>query len=73
MSNNADFAVGHRVRIYPGSTDERAGVIVEDFGDAGGHAVTVFNTRIAEAARRWAVSLDDGGLVFIDTIDMRPV
>jgi hypothetical protein len=30
-------------------------------------AVDVAENRIVEAARRWAVSLDDGGLVFVDS------
>jgi hypothetical protein len=32
----ADFAVGGRVRVYPGSSDERSGIIVDDFGDDAG-------------------------------------
>ena len=71
MSHGSDFAVGQRVRVYPGSSDERFGVIVEDFGDSAGYAVTVVNTRIAEPSRRWAIELDDGTLIFVDTADLR--
>lgn len=71
MSDNPDFAIGHRVRVYPDSSDERCGSIVDDFGDAPGHAVTIGHTRIAEPSRRWAIALDDGSLVFADTDDLQ--
>src|SRR6516162_4392091 len=35
-ATTADFALGRRVRVYPGSSDERLGIIVEDFGDDAG-------------------------------------
>jgi hypothetical protein len=31
MPRLSDFAVGQRVRVYPSSSDERLGIIVEDF------------------------------------------
>lgn len=71
MTHRFDFAVGQRVRVYPSSTDERFGVIVDDFGDSAGYAVTVGNTRIAEPSRRWAIELDDGNLIFVDTADLQ--
>jgi hypothetical protein len=71
MARNSDFVVGQRVRVYPDSSDERRGVIVEDFGDAAGYAVSVGDVRFAEPGRRWAVNLDDGTLVFADTTDLR--
>ena len=67
MLRLSDFAVGQRVRVYPSSSDERLGIIVEDFGDSPGYAVTVGHTRIAEPSRRWAIELDDGNLIFADT------
>jgi hypothetical protein len=70
MPREAGFAVGRRVRVYPGRSDERLGVIVDDFGDSPGSAVIVGSTRIAEPGRRWAIALDDGGLVFADTADL---
>jgi hypothetical protein len=57
--------------VYPGSRDERFGVIVEEFGDSAGYAVTVGQTRIVEPSRRWAINLDDGSLIFVDTTDLR--
>ena len=71
MPHSSDFAVGERVRVYPGSSDDRFGVIVEDFGDSAGYAVTVGQTRIVEPSRRWAINLDDGTLIFVDTTDLR--
>jgi hypothetical protein len=70
MSRKASFAVGRRVRVHPGGSDERLGVIVEDFGDSAGSAVIIGSTRIAEPSRRWAIQLDDGGLVFADSADL---
>jgi hypothetical protein len=67
----ADVAVGGRVRVYPGSSDERSGIIVEDFGDDAGYGVDVGSQHIADASRRWAVTLDDGGLVFVDSSELR--
>ncbi|ARV85418.1 hypothetical protein LFT51_28950 (plasmid) [Mycobacterium intracellulare subsp. chimaera] len=65
------FAVGQRVRVYPSSSDERLGTVVDDFGDSSGYAVTVGNARIAEPSRRWAIELDDGNLIFADTADLQ--
>ena len=56
----ADFAVGGRVRVYPGSSDERSGIIVDDFGDDAGYGVDIGGQHIADASRRWAITLDDG-------------
>ena len=66
----ADFAVGARVRVYPGSSDERSGIIVEDFGDDAGYGVDIGGQHIADASRRWAVTLDDGNLVFVDSLQL---
>ena len=68
--HSPDFAVGQRVWVYPASSDERCGVIVEDFGDQPGFAVAIGDTRIADASRRWAVTLDDGTLVFVNSTDL---
>ena len=40
--------------------------MVEDFGDLAGHAVDIGENHIV-GARRWAVALDAGGLVFVDS------
>ena len=60
------LAVNVRVRVYPGTDSESPGVIVEDFGDLAGQAVNVGGRRI-DPARRWAVQLDTGNLVFVNT------
>jgi len=41
--------------------------VVEDFGDMAGHAVDIADHHIVGPARRWAVTLDAGGLVFVDS------
>jgi hypothetical protein len=64
------IAVGVSVRVYPGTDRERLGVVVEDFGDSAGHGVQIGQQQIVDAARRWAVNLDDGSLVFVDTSDL---
>lgn len=66
-NESSDIAVDSRVVVHPGSDHEMHGVVVEDFADLAGMAVEVADNRIVEAARRWAVSLDDGGLVFVDS------
>jgi hypothetical protein len=66
------IAVGVSVRVYPGTDRERLGVVVEDFGDSAGHGVHIGEQRIVDAARRWAVSLGDGSLVFVDSSDLVP-
>jgi hypothetical protein len=71
MSPSSEFAVGQRVRVYPSSSDERLGVIVDDYGDDSGCAVNVGSTRIAEPSRRWAIELDDGNLIFADAVDLQ--
>ncbi len=64
------IAVGSWVRVYPGTDRERLGRVVEDFGDTAGHRVQVGKHQIVDAARRWAVQLADGGLVFVDDGDL---
>jgi hypothetical protein len=59
-------SVGARVLVFPGTIYERRGAVVEDFGDFAGHSVVVDGNHIADAARRWAVQLDNGQLVFVD-------
>jgi hypothetical protein len=66
-----EFAVGCRVRVYPGTSDERPGIIVDDFGEDAGYRVDVGSQHIADASRRWAITLDDGGLVFVDSSELR--
>ncbi|OBH90188.1 hypothetical protein [Mycobacterium sp. E2733] len=65
----AQLAVNMRVRVYPGTEAETGGVIVEDFGDLAGQAVDIGGRHI-DPARRWAVQLDTGDLVFVNTDDL---
>ena len=68
---SAQLAVNLRVRVYPGTDAEAPGVIVEDFGDLAGQAIKVGGCHI-NAARRWAVQLDSGNLVFVNTDHLVP-
>lgn len=65
------IAVGTSVRVYPGTDRERLEV-VEDFGDSAGQQVDIGQHHIVDAARRWAVQLSDGSLIFVDSGDMSP-
>ncbi|EID14693.1 hypothetical protein [Mycolicibacterium phlei] len=65
--STAEIAVGTRVRVHPGSDNEASGVVVEDFGEIEHLCVEYNDTHIADPARRWAVTLDSGELVFVDT------
>ena len=65
------LAVNMRVCVYPGTDAESPGVIVEDFGDLAGQAVDLGGIHI-DPSRRWAVQLDIGNLVFVDTEELVP-
>ena len=65
-TGDSPVAINARVRVYPGTDGEVGGTVVEDFGDLAGHAVNI-GDRIVGPARRWAVALDAGGLVFVDS------
>jgi hypothetical protein len=64
------LAVDMPVRVYPGTVAEKRGVILEDFGDTAGVGVVVADNQIAAPARRWAVQLDAGDLVFVDSDEL---
>lgn len=66
------MAVDMRVRVYPGTDAECRGVVVEDFGETAGHPVDIGAEHIADPARRWAVMLDTGALVFADSDQLLP-
>ena len=66
-TGDSRVAVNVRVRVHPGTDGEVRGTVVEDFGELAGHAVDIGETRIVGPARRWAVVLDAGGLVFVDS------
>lgn len=61
------------VRVYPGTSREVHGFVVEDFGDIAGQAVDIGEHHIVDAARRWAVRLADGTLVFVDDADVASI
>jgi hypothetical protein len=67
----AELAVNSPVLVYPESAQQQGGVIVEDFGPSAGQAVEVGSIRIAGAARRWAVRLNSGDLVFVNSDELR--
>ena len=66
-TGDSSVAVNVRVRVYPGTDGEVGGTIVEDFGDLAGHAVDIGENHIVGPARRWAIALDTGGLVFVNS------
>ena len=63
-------AVDAAVRVYPGTPREVHGIVVEDFGAMSGQAVDIGDHHIVDAARRWAVQLMDGNLIFVDDADV---
>ena len=66
-TGDSRVAVNVRVRVYPGTDGEVGGTVVEDFGDLAGQEVDMGENHIVGPARRWAVTLDAGGLVFVDS------
>ncbi|WP_396911144.1 hypothetical protein [Mycolicibacterium sp.] len=70
VAGDTGLSVGDRALVRPGTAEEQAGVVVEDFGAEAGLPVDVGEHRIVDPSRRWAVSLDDGNLVFVDDADI---
>ncbi len=68
---DARLAVNMRVRVYPDTEAETPGVILEDFGDLAGQTVDIGGQQI-KAARRWAVQLGTGNLVFANSDQLVP-
>jgi hypothetical protein len=66
-TGDSPVAVNVRVRVHPGTDGEVRGTVVEDFGDLAGQAVDIGEHHMVGPARRWAVALDAGGLVFVDS------
>jgi hypothetical protein len=66
------LGVNSRVRVFPDTDDESRGVVVEDFGEMTAQAVDIGDHHFADPARRWAVVLDAGTLVFLDTDQLLP-
>jgi hypothetical protein len=71
-NGSAHIAVDTRVRVYPGTDAESRGVVVDDFKETAGYPVDIRGNHIADAARRWAVMLDTGTLVFADSDQLVP-
>jgi len=67
----AEFTVDMPVLVYPESDAEKHGIVVEDFGDTVGQEVDI-GDRIIRPARRWAVQLETGELVFVDSEQLAP-
>lgn len=65
------IAVDARVRVHPDTDEESLGVVVDDYGDTAGTPVDIAGQRIAEAARRWAVQLDSGSLIFVNSDSLK--
>ena len=61
------MSVDMHVLVYPGSAEETHGIVIEDFGDLPFQAIEVSDTQIAPAVRRWAVTLDSGELIFVNS------
>jgi hypothetical protein len=68
-----NVAVDSAVRVYPGTPREVRGIVVEDFGNMSGEAVDIGEHHIVDAARRWAVQLADGSLIFVDDGDVASI
>jgi hypothetical protein len=63
----SELAVDTRVRFHPGTDEECLGVVVDDFGEMDAQPVDIGDQHFADPARRWAVLLDGGTLVFADS------
>jgi hypothetical protein len=72
VGDRRTLAVNTRVRVYPGTDAESRGVVVEDFGEMTPQSVDIGVHHFADPARRWAVVLDAGTLVFLDTDQLVP-
>jgi hypothetical protein len=70
--DGAHLALDTRVRVYPGTDAESRGIVIDDFGETAGCPVDIGENHIADPARRWAVLLDTGALVFIDSDQLVP-
>ena len=66
-TGDSPVAVNGRVQVHPGTDGEVRGTVVEDFGDLVGHGVDIGENHMVGPARRWAVALDAGSLVFVDS------
>lgn len=72
QGHDSELAVDVRVLVNGGTDDETRGVIVEDFGEMTAVAVDIGANHFADPARRWAVMLDEGTLMFADSNQLSP-
>lgn len=72
-SATAPIAVGVRVRCQRPDLPANAGMVVDDYGGYHGVAVAIGEHHFVDAARRWAVALDSGELIFADTDELEPL
>ena len=68
--DSGQVKVNAAVRVYPDTPQEVYGFVIEDFGGMSGEAVDIGEHHIVDAARRWAVRLADGSLVFVNDADI---
>lgn len=72
QGHDSELAVDVRVLVNQGTDTEAHGVIVEDFGEMTAVSVDIGPNHIADPARRWAVKLDEGTLLFADSEQLSP-
>lgn len=66
------LTVGSRVQLRDSADTAAPGVIVDDFGTPVDGAEVDLGDGQLTRPRRWAVALDDGGLVFVDDDGIEP-
>lgn len=69
---NAVLAIGSRVKLRGDAEASGPGEIIDDFGPQVEGAVVDLGDGQQTNPRRWAVALDDGGLVFVDEGGLEP-
>ncbi|WP_326547513.1 hypothetical protein QGN32_04840 [Mycolicibacterium sp. ND9-15] len=67
QDHDSELAVEARVVVNRATDTEARGVIVEDFGEMTAVSVDIGSNHFADPARRWAVRLDEGTLLFADS------
>jgi hypothetical protein len=72
QDHGPELAVDVRVLVNGGTDAESRGVIVEDFGEMTAVPVDIGANHFADPARRWAVMLDEGTLLFADSDQLAP-
>lgn len=65
-AGDQSLTVGSRVQVRDEADATRPGVIIDDFGPQAEGGIVDLGDGQQTRPRRWAVALDDGGLVFVD-------